>query len=125
MWQNAKLTLKSPRAVPASVDHLERQASPEPTVATAIQAGTEIREDRAKMLPRKKNCCQFHLSASAWLSLDHQDPRDPRDRTDRPENLDAPEATARTDLKDHLDRLAQLAAMDKTARQVHVEKMAA
>jgi hypothetical protein len=44
---------------------------------------------------------------------------------DRPVSLDAPEATARTDLKDHLDRLAQLAAMDKTARQVHVEKMVA
>lgn len=124
VWPGKLLTPKSAHAVPANVDHLVQLVSPAKTEVMAPTAKTEIREAQAKMPERKKNCCPFHLNASAWRNPAQLDPLAPRAPMDHPEMVAAQEEMVNPDHKDPLAHPDHLAPMATLVLLVLLERLA-
>lgn len=124
MWlgKPAVPTRKLLRAVLANAVRPVHQENQVRTDAMDNRAGTATRARLEKMQPKKRNCCPFHLSASAWPSLVQPDPSVRKDQMDHLANLVAMEAMAHLAHKDHLDHLVHLVLMVTTARLVQGEK---
>lgn len=93
-------------------------------VAMDNPARTETREAQAKMPERKRNCCLFHLNASAWRNPVQLDPLARREAMAHPEMLAAQEETVNPDHKDpqaHLDHLVPTVTL---VLLVHLERLA-
>jgi len=117
VWPDRHLTANLALAVLANVDHPVRLESQERTATPARTEALEKREALAKMLERKRNCCQFHLSANAWRNQAQLDPADRREPTDHQEKeanqaaMDCQARKARPDHPAHLAPMETLAAL--------------
>jgi len=123
VWPGKLLTPKSAHAVLANADRRVRPENQAKMAAMEPTAKTVIKEARAKMPPKKKNYCRFHLNANAWpnpVHLVQLVPKAPMVHQEMPVVRAVMVNPAR---KAHLVHLVQLAALAKTALQVPKEKM--
>jgi len=92
-------------------------AAMEPTAKMATK------EDRAKMLPKKKNCCRSHLNANAWPNPVHLVQLVQKAPMVHPEMPVVQAEMVNPVLKVHPAHLVQLAVLAKMALQVRKVKM--
>jgi len=119
-----RLTLKLANAARANAAHLAQPANQAETAKMETMAKMETRALQAKMLAKKKNCCQFRHNATAWrnqVQLDRLAPRATTEHLETTANQVAMDNLAR---KDHPARLDQTAVMDNPAQVARPAKLA-
>jgi len=124
VWLGKLLTPKSALAVLANADRLVQLESLARTVAMDNPARMETREAQAKMPARKRNCCLFHLNASAWRNPVPLDPLAPREAMAHPEMLVVQEEMDNPDRKDLPALLELLVPMATMVLLAHLERLA-
>jgi len=93
-------------------------------VAMDNPARTETREAQARMPERKRNCCLFHLNASAWRNPVQLDPLARREAMAHPEMPAAQEEMVNPDHKDLQALLDHLVPTATLVLLVHLERLA-
>jgi len=123
VWPGKPLTPKSAHAVLANADHQVRPENQAKMAATEPMVTTVKKEARAKMLPKKKNYCRFHLNANAWPNPVRPVQLVPKAPMVHPEMQVVQAVMVNQDHKVHPVVLAQLAVLVKMVLLVRKEKM--
>jgi len=123
VWPGKLLTPKSAHAVLANADHQVQPVNQAKMAVTEPTAMTAKKEARAKMPPKKKNYCQFHLNANAWPNPVHPAQLVPKALMVHQEMQVVQAVMVNQVLKVHPVLLARLAVLAKMALLVRKEKM--
>jgi hypothetical protein len=123
VWPGKLLTPKSAHAVLANVDHQVQAANPVMTAPMVRMVKMAIKEDQAKMPPKKKNYCQFHLNANAKLNPVHRVQLVPKELMAHLVMQAVQAVMVNPDHKDHPAHLVQLVPLALLVLLVQKEKM--